>query len=58
LSPSWRALGISSPAARADAEGIERHVSKETLAAFEKFIAARVPRSTLTGLVDDFRRDD
>ena len=32
------ALGISSPAARADAEGIEHHVSKETLAAFEKLL--------------------
>jgi DtxR family manganese transport transcriptional regulator len=35
------ALGISSPVARADAEGIEHHVSPETLAAFERFL--RVP---------------
>lgn len=33
------ALGISSSAARADAEGIEHHVSPETLAAFERFLA-------------------
>jgi DtxR family transcriptional regulator, manganese transport regulator len=33
------ALGISSPVARADAEGIEHHVSPETLAAFERFLA-------------------
>ena len=33
------ALGISSSAARADAEGIEHHVSSETLAAFERFLA-------------------
>jgi DtxR family transcriptional regulator, manganese transport regulator len=35
------ALGISSSAARADAEGIEHHVSAETLAAFERFLAQR-----------------
>ena len=35
------ALGISSSAARADAEGIEHHVSSETLAAFERFLAER-----------------
>ncbi len=34
------ALGISSSTARADAEGIEHHVSSETLAAFEKFLTA------------------
>jgi DtxR family transcriptional regulator, manganese transport regulator len=33
------ALGISSGVARADAEGIEHHVSSETLAAFERFLA-------------------
>jgi DtxR family transcriptional regulator, manganese transport regulator len=33
------ALGISSSAARADAEGIEHHVSAETLAAFERLLA-------------------
>jgi DtxR family manganese transport transcriptional regulator len=31
-------LGISEPAARTDAEGIEHHVSDETLAAFERFV--------------------
>jgi DtxR family transcriptional regulator, manganese transport regulator len=38
------ALGISSSAARADAEGIEHHVSAETLAAFERFLAQRRTR--------------
>jgi DtxR family transcriptional regulator, manganese transport regulator len=37
------ALGISSSAARADAEGIEHHVSAETLAAFERFLARTKP---------------
>ena len=37
------ALGISSSAARADAEGIEHHVSAETLAAFERFLAQTKP---------------
>jgi DtxR family manganese transport transcriptional regulator len=32
-----RALGVSEDAARADTEGIEHHVSNETLAAFERF---------------------
>jgi DtxR family manganese transport transcriptional regulator len=32
------ALGISASTARADAEGIEHHVSDETLAAFKKFL--------------------
>jgi len=35
------ALGVSSATARADAEGIEHHVSGETLAAFERFVAER-----------------
>ena len=35
------ALGISSSVARADAEGIEHHVSPETLAAFERFLAGK-----------------
>ena len=52
------ALGISSPAARADAEGMEHHVSRETLLAFEKFLAAKVRRSTLSGLADSVRRGD
>lgn len=34
-----RALGVSEESAHADAEGIEHHVSAETLAAFEKFAA-------------------
>lgn len=33
------ALGISTNVARADAEGIEHHVSAETLAAFERYLA-------------------
>ncbi len=36
------ALGISPATARADAEGIEHHVSPETLAAFARFVE-RVP---------------
>ncbi len=39
-------VGVPADAARADAEGIEHHVSDETLAAFERFLArqpARVP---------------
>ncbi len=35
------ALGISPYTARADAEGIEHHVSEETLAAFEQFLQDR-----------------
>lgn len=35
------ALGISADTARIDAEGIEHHVSAETLAAFERFVADR-----------------
>jgi len=50
------ALGISASAARADAEGIEHHVSKETLATFEKFLAAKAARSSLTALADNLRR--
>lgn len=33
------ALGVSDEVAQADAEGIEHHVSRETLAAFERFVA-------------------
>jgi DtxR family transcriptional regulator, manganese transport regulator len=36
-----KALGVSSAVARADAEGIEHHVSNETLAAFERFLEGR-----------------
>jgi DtxR family transcriptional regulator, manganese transport regulator len=39
------ALGIDADIARRDAEGIEHHVSTETLAAFARFVAAR-PEST------------
>ncbi|HYD98370.1 MAG TPA: manganese-binding transcriptional regulator MntR [Alphaproteobacteria bacterium] len=35
------ALGVGEATARADAEGIEHHVSEETLAAFERLIAER-----------------
>jgi DtxR family manganese transport transcriptional regulator len=35
------ALGISARAAHADAEGIEHHVSEETLAAFKAFLKKR-----------------
>lgn len=38
-----RALGISDAAAQEDAEGIEHHVSEETLAAFERFAAGTRP---------------
>ncbi|MGF1655839.1 MAG: manganese-binding transcriptional regulator MntR [Verrucomicrobiales bacterium] len=33
-----QALGVSTPTARKDAEGIEHHVSPETLQAFERFL--------------------
>ena len=33
-------LGVSASTARADAEGIEHHVSAETLAAFERFLSS------------------
>ncbi len=36
-----RALGVSAETARIDAEGIEHHVSTETLEAFRQFIADR-----------------
>ncbi len=35
------ALGIDADTARRDAEGIEHHVSEETLAAFARFVQAR-----------------
>ena len=35
------ALGVDAETARADAEGIEHHVSDATLAAFERFLAER-----------------
>jgi len=36
-----QALGVPDSAAEADAEGIEHHVSPETMAAFEKFLGRR-----------------
>lgn len=36
-----QAIGVSEEAARADAEGIEHHVSAETLAAFERMVAEK-----------------
>ena len=36
-----RMLGVSEKAAELDAEGIEHHVSPETLAAFKKFLTKR-----------------
>jgi DtxR family manganese transport transcriptional regulator len=38
------ALGVSAETARCDAEGIEHHVSDETLAAFERFNAGKKER--------------
>lgn len=38
-------LGVSSAIAAADAEGIEHHVSPETLGAFERFISREKPKS-------------
>ena len=35
------ALGVSAPAARIDSEGLEHHVSAETLAAMERFLKTR-----------------
>ncbi|MDE0334091.1 MAG: manganese-binding transcriptional regulator MntR [Defluviicoccus sp.] len=36
-----QAIGVSEDVARADAEGIEHHVSEETLAAFERVVTER-----------------
>jgi DtxR family manganese transport transcriptional regulator len=36
-----RELGVSEEVARVDAEGIEHHVSEETLAAFDRLLAER-----------------
>lgn len=38
------AVGVPTAIARADAEGLEHHVSEETLAAFEKFLARHSSR--------------
>ena len=40
-----KAIGVSEDTARADAEGLEHHVSTETLAAFERMVARRGDRS-------------
>jgi|SRR6185437_8372439 DtxR family manganese transport transcriptional regulator len=37
-----KSLGVPAPVANSDAEGIEHHVSRETLAAFEKRLRKRV----------------
>ncbi len=42
------ALGVSRETARIDAEGIEHHVSAETLAAFERFVEAQQQSSSST----------
>jgi DtxR family manganese transport transcriptional regulator len=39
-----RSLGVPDAVAHSDAEGIEHHVSKETLEAFDRFLAARKPQ--------------
>jgi len=36
-----RRLGVPEPTAQADAEGIEHHVSPETLAAFRRYVSRR-----------------
>lgn len=36
-----KSLGVPAPVANSDAEGIEHHVSRETLAAFEKHLRKR-----------------
>jgi DtxR family manganese transport transcriptional regulator len=38
-----RALGVSDEVARIDAEGIEHHVSEETLQAFERLLVRHAP---------------
>lgn len=39
-----RAIGVSTDQAEIDAEGIEHHVSPETLAAMERVVGGRMPR--------------
>jgi len=36
-----RAVGVGEASARLDSEGIEHHVSAETLAAFARFVAKK-----------------
>ena len=44
-----RCLGVSAETARIDAEGIEHHVSAETLEAFRRFIARKRPSGDAGG---------
>jgi DtxR family manganese transport transcriptional regulator len=39
-----RALGVSEPVAEQDAEGMEHHLSPETMAAFRNYVAGKQPR--------------
>ena len=39
-----RLLGVSAEVARVDAEGIEHHVSAETLSALHRFVRTQLPR--------------
>jgi DtxR family manganese transport transcriptional regulator len=39
-----RKLGVGEETARLDAEGMEHHISRQTLAAFERFTGSRGPR--------------
>ncbi|HEY5751790.1 MAG TPA: manganese-binding transcriptional regulator MntR [Chthoniobacterales bacterium] len=47
-----RALGIPDAVAQSDAEGIEHHVSKETLAAFQKHLGLAHSQSSPCSLTD------
>jgi DtxR family manganese transport transcriptional regulator len=40
-------LGISERIAKLDAEGIEHHVSPETLATFERLLKVRIPNASV-----------
>jgi DtxR family manganese transport transcriptional regulator len=42
-----RSLGISERIAKLDAEGIEHHVSPETLATFERLLKVRIPNASV-----------
>ncbi|HYG89187.1 MAG TPA: iron dependent repressor, metal binding and dimerization domain protein, partial [Azospirillum sp.] len=39
-----KAIGVSDETAERDAEGVEHHVSDETLAAFERVMGGKAPR--------------
>ncbi len=43
-----RKLGVGEETARLDAEGIEHHISRETLAAFERFVSGRNAAASTT----------